>query len=862
MGNSNCIMAVVDQLKIDYKGRKISDERVIKALKDFLTQTIDNTEHNVGFVFHTGSICFDVVMMVYAAMACVMFDNRVIDEITSVLEPGDFVVYNNAGRQKYIGREVILGEERIKLEGMDGVITYVPKKMERFIAPYGGSSRTYGNRGIRNGNKKIRREFLCALLNCDETEIPDVINTSTVMVMQRDYANDLVENISIGFGDDKRISLLDIVTASFFTESEEYPFKGNTAKSEPNLKITSKISNARRLIKEKETNNNFGVIILGEEMIARGETEIPEVIKRKSTLFTYVAINMSSSYCEKVLEYDEQAEVFACTKEFLLPFQGDIIEDNKSTRELNKQINAIIDKTMDSVILNSNISWERYKDIKRKLRIIRLDDYESKQKDHFIITSYSLLKLFATAPFSMSSLESMIAEGSVENVISPGERITEIRDDVDSFTGTIKEYSTEILELINEEYHGLMVASPKEEKLKEILSNNCDAKIAIIVPKLFYAKLLEKTDYYNLMKRRNNLDIVTEKKFGNGSYDIIILVGDFEGKKINFFNTNASQKVITILYSYEEETYKYKVSKSNDAKAMYNKRAFFHVEMEDTEKTDTDTDVEELVNIDRQAEEYLRELREIEAYDSINCGARGTPSTTKLEVISSALFETGERAFFTKMYKAYVFDRDNASVEMISVDKLTEGDALIFMKNNDEARDIVDYAIDNLISEKRLNEKQIDEYRKSKYWKQVLADYMIGHEITATEMARKMIGDGVNVVPQTITNWLNEDSHIVGPKDIESIKQIAVFVGDEDLLNNADDYYLACQTIRSLRRRILKEIGHTMIGELSGEYIRESLFNKEIRERIVNLADVLVIDNISEVTGEIPINKVNRPLVI
>ena len=81
--------------------------------------------------------------------------------------------------------------------------------------------------------------------------------------------------------------------------------------------------------------------------------------------------------------------------------------------------------------------------------------------------------------------------------------------------------------------------------------------------------------------------------------------------------------------------------------------------------------------------------------------------------------------------KAYVFDDSDGTVKEVSVTDLNEGDSLVFTKNNDETRDIVDTILGRLVDEKKLDDDIIVCYHKSKRWKEALREYMIKNSIPA-----------------------------------------------------------------------------------------------------------------------------------
>lgn len=65
--------------------------------------------------------------------------------------------------------------------------------------------------------------------------------------------------------------------------------------------------------------------------------------------------------------------------------------------------------------------------------LVRSLEYDSNQKDDFIVQSYSLMNLFMTAVFSIGLLEELIETGIVDNVEKPGLRLHRLEETLKGF---------------------------------------------------------------------------------------------------------------------------------------------------------------------------------------------------------------------------------------------------------------------------------------------------------------------------------------------------------------------------------------------------------------------------------------------
>lgn len=107
---------------------------------------------------------------------------------------------------------------------------------------------------------------------------------------------------------------------------------------------------------------------------------------------------------------------------------------------------------------------------------------------------------------------------------------------------------------------------------------------------------------------------------------------------------------------------------------------------------------------------------------------------------------------------------------------------------------------------------------------------------------------------------MDEDSHTVGPRKVESIIAIATLTNDSYLIENAELCFESCREIRSLRRKILSEVGNAIINNLSGNYRSTGTELDVIQEKIETLSEVLQIERIVETTQQMPLSLANKPI--
>lgn len=83
-------------------------------------------------------------------------------------------------------------------------------------------------------------------------------------------------------------------------------------------------------------------------------------------------------------------------KDFLLSNSRPPIVCNPYTQQMDAQAGAIIDKEVTANVISGFINWEKYKAFKKAMYSVKSSEYDSDQKDDFIVQSYSLMNFCLT----------------------------------------------------------------------------------------------------------------------------------------------------------------------------------------------------------------------------------------------------------------------------------------------------------------------------------------------------------------------------------------------------------------------------------------------------------------------------------
>ena len=194
--------SIIDKCDVCIDGNVISKELLIKTLSNFISSTIEDKCHNIGIVLHTGSICFDAILLAYAAISNILYNETDATDLIHSLHAGDMVLCYNGSKGKtkpskwvFEGFVNSIDETPQEIPGTYVVLqnekkgrNYLPEKSWTKIVPYFGASKSMDSRGLRqeDGN---RHDFFKSVLEMQDAEIPRIIYKSTVIVIYREEAN-------------------------------------------------------------------------------------------------------------------------------------------------------------------------------------------------------------------------------------------------------------------------------------------------------------------------------------------------------------------------------------------------------------------------------------------------------------------------------------------------------------------------------------------------------------------------------------------------------------------------------------------------------------------------------------------------
>ncbi|MCR4644851.1 MAG: DrmE family protein [Oscillospiraceae bacterium] len=878
----NVTKEAMGKIRIMLNDLQFSEEAIICKMREWIDNITSTEEtHSSGIILHTGSDCFDAVLLVFAVLSCIIHNDTTPEEIIKGLQKGDKVLYKGALC------EVLKPAAEGSMHSMYGMSIWlqngeggknrneVPQSLWNQIQPYYGEAAASGRTEKGKSISENALHFYQSVLGMSKKEVPSVLNTSFVIVMPRERAEYLFRSTSILFAIETRpsqIMLSDLVTATYYTENEEYQIGKNRSKNEAVIQFASDTETAGSLVRSRTENRKLGILICGQQAAARGKSDLENLMRRKKLAYSMLSLGIDTELSEWLVDtFCEKASFFNCTKEMLEQYyhpDDRTALNNDVAIRLNHQIERIIHNHVVQCRVDQFMDLETYYEVNKKIGWIANDEYQSDDKDQFVMYAFSVLKLLRSAVFTMQEMEEAIHAQNLR-ISTCRNRIVQLDCWGKKLPDKLKKWAMNVMETIHSVYARLEAASPKGEQLRSWLRDASDKKVAVIVPKKYYKEIMQQAGFFNLLQDPANLHVTTFLTFDNyQDYDLVIATcadagmvqaGRTSGGRLfNPMRCYRAEEVRILMYECENKVFMRKRRKVEMLEEKLNQYSSLPVTYER----------HEIPVVSEREEQALSEIESLESSTEAICAKwaarhmagdlhfeHGSSGQETTEVIRLAMLDSGERVLFSKRYIAYVYSEEDNSVCEMPADQLTEGDTLIFTENN---ADIVDVILDKRVHS-AANAEALPIYVQSKRWKSRLQVKRKMMKWSVRELAEHLKqSTNIPVEVQTIMNWLDESYHIVAPQNIECLRCIGKFCNDSALIEKTEEYFQACHTIRSMRRDILKEIGKT-IRCLITNTVPEELLQDPLYIQLREQAQLAAIEAITAYQANVPVGQANHP---
>ena len=854
---NDLVLKLLGKCDILFEDEVISSGLTMSTFTDYIVGIIDEAEKSNGLVYHTGSSIFDILLAVYIALSCIVYDEMTPEDLVRALNPGDIVIFENK-RAKFLGltsdNMAQVKYDAVKKGNKESTTVTMPPKSFYKLKPYYGPATALDGRGIRS-NSKTKLDFLQAVFGKRKIDVAGIGKRSAILVCNRDFADSFVEKVKICYDGTRYISITDLMPISYFSEDKEYPFRGNPGKNKPVLKFTNKISIAREIVYTDEEKQVFAVCILGAKATKNGESELPDIINRRSIKKTLLSFSVEN-YDSCLYTAYPDAKMFACTKDMLLSYSIPTEPFGVLTRENEMLINNIINRDIVENNVDGIIDIDEYRSFRKKISSIRHLVQNDDLIDRFIIESYALLNYFSNVPFPLSRVDTARQTMYLE-CPSFREKINFLDGIAKQYTGFLSDCLYGIVLILESISCVIEFDNPKFWPLVNAIRNALNSRtVLVLVPKPYYVDIF-KAMLPSYMYHNSNLHIKTIGALDSkGYYDVIISIGCLGTKNFSVFSIFSAPKIECLLYPHERPLFNYQKNIFIKREREINNRSELKFETSDT--YEEERVIESDFVDDKATEDYIEEIAIKAALQAVSSASGG--ATTKADVIRVATTIGGETIFFTKYFTPYIFDGSQMTVTENNVRDIAAGDMLLFTKNSDQTKDIIDEIIMKIAS----SSEQIKEaFRKSKYWKSCLLAYKDTHHLSFQDLSDAMQEYGTPKHPVTLRTWLNPESRIIAPREEDSFYQIALICGDDEMLASPESFHGACNTIRSLRVKILKLIGQSIIKTYQQVPEEITFFSDIVKEELSVLSQIVQVDTIVDVSDiQVSVTYTNRPCVL
>ncbi|MDE6758429.1 MAG: DrmE family protein [Clostridia bacterium] len=841
---------ILQKINVIYDGVELNKIKALNEYADFLCEVVDSDEkHTTAITLNTGSPYYQAMAIAVVVLRCLFYHNTDVEEMIESLRAGDMLmidgkraIFHGIKSGEQLGKGAVRDVDYFFYELDGGKLNYLPieKAKDKDISIYQGTAEKLGSKGVKT-TLKTRKEFLSAFLK--KENVTTKINHSVAFVTDRDTAEQLYKNIYFNY-ENKRVALSDIVTANYYSENESYQIGNNPTKEEAIIKFYSKISACRDAVKGDSEKRIIGCFI-GDEGVWVENSETHDIADRRGLKFVILAGKTNYTYYENWYESDDYifyAQVPETTKNLV-----DDAELASKTPSLEKDLSSFANHEINDVEVDCGIESDKVFEIKRKLLNIKKEGFEGQKRDDFIITSYFLLNLCRSAFFPLRYCDKAKEKNFINWTID--EKLESMRDYTATLIGKMREDAQYIFENISHMVLAIYDTNPKSDILKDkIIAGRYDC---IVIPKAYYEQM--HLLWLNDCKIKNRSRIVTISTFQKSKAiynDVCFSTAyyDFDFNPYASFNYTQAE---VLLYEYEKYQEKYLRKRVESGRKIIQKKNSIRYEILAEPEQNSVPQLIEDATFENEMDKFAKELllKNASRYvSSSNNSGDGMVKVCKIFTFASGCF-----GYFTKYYKGYKLCGEE--VREVDLDELNVGDSIVFTKQS-ENKDIVDLLLNQLLEKQYKNTQYPEHYSRSVRWKEELRKYRSDHDLTHKELVDKLSQEGCSKHYATIRAWLDKDSHIVGPRDVEDYQAIIRLVGLDE---RAETVKKSCEEIRSLRMKILSLLGKAIINGMFAD--KKDSVSQLIYERAENLTQIEQITAINDLgeNASAPIFMVNKP---
>ena len=865
----------ISRCEIFFEHEKISDESIVREAIDFFASGFYETTTRRRILLHTGSIVYDAVAVLLSALADVLVFYVENKEFLATLKPGDIVINTQYGKRlRQVVKEIIFGESVRLLENPRTNCVYtMPWSKTGYLEPNCGIGRKIGGAGLRQAGAKSREEFFEYAFGMKPDDLPRKPKSYTVIVASHEYAHRIYRGLEIEVKNDAgkqtRINLSDIVGGIYMTPEQNITLGGALSNDDSVLRFCSSLTLAKEKISVAGGDGTTSLLVMSNEALMAGDAAVYNRLssmRKKNFVITSIAIG-SPAVDSVIQNVGNDGKLLSHTKYYLRNLVETKEPGSGIVGEIWSQVRSLVNRRIFTRTVEGFISLDQYREWLAAVKAFKNVPFDWGKKAAFLDEACGLFSFLKGSVFEMSDIDARTDLVWRGRKLSPVARIADLRETSAKYPAEVKVFSDKIISIILIVYEGLKKTNMKREFLEHIISECQGRRIAVVVPQEGFKVLFEGLGYQRRVRSLGGaLTIATPNSFGRGSsresqsrYDVVVSLGGADGRRFSPFSCPQANDVWVLLYAVEAKRFVEREKDSIRKERVLNNQSTYADYTAEVENARNNISDEES-RFESELATFLKKFWEGEDRRLAEKYGRLSGANRNVDVVKIGTLDSGEKIFFTKFFRPYVMD-EAGELKEVELDEVTTGDTLLFMQNNDACKDIVDVMLADYIAGQSSPRHMGEMLSKTRRWRQLLRDFSRDRQLTAADIAERMKATGSTIHEVTVRNWMDEESHLVGPRDKSSFEHIAKLTSDEELRQHINDYFEACKIIRERRVKLLHELGAQIKGGITPETLVD---NKDlgIAAKVKNMVKLCVLENLTNAPENLRMNTlyVNRPI--
>ncbi|CCO08065.1 DrmE family protein [Desulforamulus hydrothermalis] len=820
-------LAFLEKLDLTFDRYKHKFDEYDKANSYLFSRFALFNEPVYQLILHSTGVSLMLIASVVVPLIMLKKDIKDIKEasrnVTEYLKTGDKVKLDGC-----LGEFLGISEQKLKIRFKDTVI-YIPFERAWRLNKYEGKAKRV-NKYIHRPNPKVAKakDYLCELLNLDETELPPVVKSKTLIVCDKHAVCNNLTNICFG-----NIPFTNILPAGYYNKKDEFERIGSDPLQRmPVVCFTASMGNAIEMIQNDPDIKS--VVIYKTQKLKGHFTSLRELQKRLNNIIVLGDISD--------IDFDDigyflslNFRIHSWTPEELgkLTLAEPSPSNNHFTRS-RRVLKALVNQKCH--IVNTQALEENIiEDIKHRLEKIRKSHFESDFKVPFISKSYSLLTYLRTMPLLLSEEQYAFCQTTVNQL---EELKTEMFMAVNKLTFNDFGFVIEGLKsLINfyTKYHSKHRTFT--DLVKTLNYNDC-----IVVNKDNQKEILRRWLKANCFNCRPQIISLNEFKTTKSFFNKAIFSGWFGEKHTRIFLNPSSNEQYLILYPFEEKWFRASQERlNNKLKKVSCNLTGQNVKHElQAEEDDMDTYIGNALN----SLGYISNTASKLQVGEVN-------PTTEAYFVE---FEEEYVAFLTDGYNCRCLSEEEENVIKKKVKELNTNDNLIFIKDSSE--DIFEKLV-KTVEESNPHIKEL--VLLSGLWRTALQEFKAKTRYSYENIQKLLKKHGVSRVTATIKSWINDES-CIGPED-DAIRAITLMTGHQELLVKTEEVITACKKIRALHVQLGRYLARSVISSLMANSInQEDDMLQKITDDLTKYVQTVTVKRISKEKFIVPVGRTNRLL--